>query len=176
MKSTRFFTGISWHQRLFGLIAVLLCFGSGNLWALTSDFEQPIDVKADRSEYDEKAGHQSLSGNVLITQGTMKIKADNIIVKLDSQNRLSVIEGKGSPIVFEQKNEKGELVRGTCSNIRYDAVKGLLTLSGTATLTEPKQRLKSEKIVFNSITQTVVAEGGKSGQVSITLQPPKQNK
>lgn len=176
MRSTSFFSSISWRQQLSALITVLLCFSSGSLLALTSDFEQAIDVKADRSEYDEKAGHQSLSGNVLITQGTMKIKADNIIVKLDSQNRLSVIEGTGSPIVFEQKNEKGDLVRGTCSNIRYDAAKGLLTLSGTATLTEPKQRLKSEKIVFNAITQTVVAEGGKSGQVSITLQPPKQKK
>ena len=87
-----------------------------------------------------------------------------------------MIEGKGSPIIFQQENDLGELVEGRCQRIRYDAVKGVLTLSGSATLTEPKQRLRSEKIVFNSITQTVVAEGGKSGQVSITIQPPTQNK
>lgn len=146
------------------------------LQARNDDFQQPIDVKADRSEYNEKEGLQSLSGNVFISQGTMKIRADSITVKLDSQNRLSVIEGKGSPIIFEQENELGELVEGRCSRIRYDAVKGVLTLSGNATLTEPKQRLSSDKIVFNSITQTVIAEGGKSGQVSITIQPPTQNK
>lgn len=156
------------------LLATLLL--SNPLFARNDDFQQPIDVKADRSEYNEKEGHQSLSGNVLITQGTMKIRADSIIVKLDSQNRLSVIEGKGSPIIFQQENELGELVEGRCNRIRYDAVKGVLTLSGNATLTEPKQRLRSEKIVFNSITQTVIAEGGKSGQVSITIQPPTQNK
>jgi len=155
---------------LFGLVL------SATVQAKTADFKQPIDIKADRSEYNEKEGHQSLSGNVLITQGTMKIRADSIIVRLDSQNRLSVIEGEGSPIIFQQQNDLGELVEGKCRRIRYDAVKGRLTLSGSATLSEPKQQLRSEKIVFNSITQTVVAEGGKSGQVSITLQPPSQNK
>ncbi len=143
--------------------------------AKTSDFEQPIDVKANRSEFDEKAGVQSLIGNVRITQGTMRITADRITVSLQD-NKLSVIKGEGSPITFRQENDAGEVVTGECSRITYDAANGRLTLEGDATLSEPKQNLRSEKIIFDSITQTVVAEGGDSGQVSITIQPPEQNK
>jgi len=141
--------------------------------ARTEDFSKPIDVKADRSEYDEKAGLQSLMGNVRVTQGTMQIRADKIKVTL-KDNKLSVINGEGSPIIFSQENDAGELVKGECQRITYDAANGRLTLAGNATLSEPKQTLRSEKIIFDSITQTVVAEGGSSGQVSITIQPPDQ--
>lgn len=140
--------------------------------ARTSDFEKPIDVKADRSEFNDKDGVQTLSGNVVITQGSMVIKADSIIVRL-KDNKLSTIEGKGSPIKFQQENDEGELITGECQNIVYDAVDGRLTLSGAATLSEPQQNLRSDRIVFDSISQTVLAEGGKTGRVSITIQPPE---
>jgi len=139
--------------------------------AKTTDFEQPIDVKADRSEFNDKEGIQTLSGNVVITQGSMVIEADSITVQL-KDNKLSTIEGKGAPIKFQQENDEGDLVTGECQHIVYDAVDGRLTLSGTATLSEPKQNLRSDRIVFDSISQTVVAEGGETGRVSITIQPP----
>jgi len=153
------FAGLTWHPQLL---------------AKTTDFEQPIDVKADRSEYNEKAGVQSLTGNVEITQGTILIRADDIQVQL-KDNKLSTIEGEGSPIYFQQENDQGELIVGECQHILYDAKNGRLILSGSATLSEPKQNLRSDRIVFDSISQTVIAEGGKSGRVNITIQPPDSN-
>ncbi len=144
---------------------------SHNAHARKSDFSQPIDVSADRSEYDERAGVQTLIGNVEITQGTMTIKADKIAIKL-VDNQLSRIEGSGSPIQFQQENEAGELVTGTANSIDYDAVNGSLILTGSATLSQPRQRLQSERIVFNSTEQKVSAEGGNKGRVSIRIQPP----
>jgi len=158
------------------LIALLLlCFASFSVFAAESDFSQPIDVSADRSEYNEKTGKQVLSGNVEIRQGSILINAESIDVIL-KDNKLSMIEGTGSPIRFQQQNDEGEMVNGSCQRISYDAVNGVLTLSGNAELTQPKQQLKSDRIVFNSITQTVVAEGGQSGRVSITIQPPDRGK
>ena len=79
--------------------------------ARESDLQQPIDVSADRSEYDDKAGTQKLIGNVEIRQGTMRITADTIAITL-KDNALSRIDGTGSPIRYEQENEKGELLKG----------------------------------------------------------------
>jgi len=143
--------------------------------ARQSDFSKPIDVSADRSEYDEKAGVQVLIGNVEITQGTMQIRADRIAITLRN-NQLSSIEGSGSPIQFQQENEAGELVTGKAANIKYNAEDGSLVLTGSATLTQPRQRLQSERIVFNSTEQKVSAEGGEQGRVSIRIQPPAANK
>jgi len=105
----------------------LLVSGSPAILAADSDFSQPIDVSADRSEYNERTNKQVLSGNVEIRQGTILITADEIDVIL-KDNKLNLIEGKGSPIKFQQQNEEGELITGSCERIRYDAVNGILTL------------------------------------------------
>lgn len=143
--------------------------------ARESDFTQPIDVSADRSEYDQRAGTQTLIGNVEIRQGTMLITADRVAISL-ADAKLARIEGTGSPIRFEQENEDGEMVAGEAGAIDYDATSGTLVLSGGATLTQPGQSLASERIAFDARTQTVSAEGGDGeggkGRVSIRLDAP----
>ena len=174
--STAFFK-VNDNSRYLTLVVLLLALlvnltgKTSTAIAAESDFSQPIDVSADRSEYNEKTGKQSLSGNVEIRQGSILINADSIEVIL-KDNKLSVIEGRGSPITFQQQNELGELITGSCDRISYDALNGILTLQGNAHLKQPKQELRSESIKFNSISQSVVAEGGESGRVTITIQPP----
>ncbi|NND90402.1 MAG: lipopolysaccharide transport periplasmic protein LptA [Granulosicoccus sp.] len=140
--------------------------------ARESDLYQPIDVRADKSEFDEKAGTQTLIGNVEISQGSMRITADSISIALQD-NALRSITGTGSPIHFEQQNEAGELMQGKARRIVYDALAGTLTLEGAASLSQPRQELVSERIIFNSRTQKVSAEGSPDGgRVSIQIQPP----
>lgn len=167
------------HQILTTLIqfvAVLVsCFIlASTAQAKKSDLGEPIDVSADRSEYDEVRGVQTLIGNVEITQGTMKISAERIDIFLKN-NQLSKIEGTGTPVRYEQQNEAGELVVGEANSISYDAIDSILILSGGATLSQPKQELKSERIEFNASTQKVSAEGGSNGRVNIRIQPPSGN-
>ena len=149
---------------------MVLCTGAAH--ARESDLTQPIEVKADKSEFDEKAGTQTLSGNVEISQGTMRISADNISIALKN-NALHTISGTGSPISFQQETEVGEIMNGKADSIIYDALAGTLTLKGAATLTQPRQNLVSNIIVFDARTQKVKAEGGgKTGRVSIQILPP----
>jgi len=150
------------------LCAVLI---GGSALARESDFTQPIFINADRTEYDEKTGVQVWSGNVEMSQGTMEIKADRITITL-RDNKLSRIQGTGSPIQFQQENEAGELVSGNANSIDYNADTNNLILSGSATLTQPGQRLQSARIVFDINKQKVSAEGGNNGRVSIQIQPP----
>lgn len=155
------------------LLGILIFAGLSQFaMARLNDLEQPIDIRADKSEFDEKAGTQTLTGNVEITQGSMRITADRIAISLKN-NALSTITGTGSPIHFEQQNEAGEVMSGEAQRISYDALAGTLILEGKATLSQPKQELVSERITFNARTQKVSAEGGpKAGRVSIQIQPP----
>ena len=168
----RYHQGFRKHGSTIIVAAVLalgLCAGTAN--AKKSDLSQPIDVSADRSEYDEQKGIQSLIGNVEIKQGTMRIKATKIEIYL-KDNRLNKIEGVGNPIIFEQKNEADELVSGRADSISYDATNGTLILIGNATLNQPRQQLESQRIVFDSRKQKVSAEGGDKGRVSIRIEAP----
>ena len=164
-------------NRVFALsialsIASVFSLITTNVAAKDGDENQPIDVNADRSEYDDKAGIQRLIGNVEIVQGTMKITAEEIAIHLKDK-RLARIEGKGSPISFEQLNNADEPIVGEANAIDYNAVDGTLILIGAARLKQPRQELNSNRIVFNSREQTVKAEGGESGRVSIRIQPPQ---
>lgn len=157
------------HALICAGLALVLC---ANLNAKTGDETQPIDVSADRSEYDDKAGIQRLVGNVEIVQGSMKIRAEAISIHLKNQ-RLARIEGSGTPIRFEQQNDSNETILGEANSLEYNAVDGTLVLSGNARLQQPRQELNSTRIVFNSRAQTVMAEGGEQGRVSIRIQPPE---
>jgi len=144
--------------------------------ARESDFSQPIDVSADRSEFDQRAGTQTLIGDVEVRQGTMLITADRVAISLKDA-KLARIEGTGSPIRFEQENEAGEKVSGEAGAIDYDATDGTLVLSGGATFSQPGQSLSSERIAVDARTQKVSAEGGEAGdgtrgRVSIRLEAP----
>ena len=142
--------------------------------ARESDLRQAIEVSAERSEFDQRAGTQVLIGDVEISQGTMRISADRVAIRL-VDSRLARIEGSGSPIRFEQENDAGEKMVGEARAIDYDANGGTLVLSGAATLRRPGQRLTSERIVFDVRSQKVSAEGGtaeRGGRVSIRIEPP----
>jgi lipopolysaccharide export system protein LptA len=154
------------------LTVSVLCTGSAH--ARESDLTQPIEVQADKSEFDERAGTQTLSGNVEITQGTMSITADNIAIAL-KDNALHSISGTGAPVRFQQETELGDVMKGEAESIIYDAIAGTLTLKGAATLSQPRQNLVSDLIVFDARTQKVNAEGGgKTGRVSIQILPPTE--
>ena len=156
------------------VVMICLLLPASSAMARESDLQQPIDVSADRSEYDDKAGTQKLIGNVEIRQGTMRITADTIAITL-KDNALSRIDGTGSPIRYEQENEKGELLKGEAREVNYDAIDGSLVLSGGAKLSQPQRNIKSERIEFNVRTQTVSAEGSKdTGRVTIRIEPPKR--
>lgn len=158
------------------LLVTMLLASAQAVTARQSDLNKPIDVRADSSEFDEKAGVQTLTGNVQITQGTMQINADYIAISL-KDNALSKIEGSGSPIRFVQENETGELMEGEAREIVYDAVNGTLILKGSARLAQPRQNLTSEQITFNTQTQKVSADGGGAkGRVNIQIQPPSADK
>ena len=156
------------------LLALLFTVGlfSTAVNAKDGDEKQPIDVNADRSEYDDKAGIQRLIGNVEIVQGSLKIKAEEIAIHLKNK-RLARIEGSGNPIRFEQLNNADEPIVGEATAIDYNAIDGTLILTGAARLQQPRQELNSNRIVFNSRAQTVKAEGGEEGRVSIRIQPPQ---
>jgi len=159
-------------RQLIAVALALLLSVASFAFAKTGDQNEPIDVSADRSEYDDKAGIQRLVGNVEITQGSMKIKAEEIAIHL-KDNRLARIEGSGTPIQFEQLNDANEPIVGEANAIDYNAIDGTLVLTGNARLKQPRQELNSGRIVFNSRAQTVKADGGGNGRVSIRIQPPK---
>lgn len=133
-----------------------------------------INVKADNSEYDERAGTQTLSGNVEVTQGSMSIKADTITIELKN-NALFRITGIGNPIKFQQTTRSNELMRGQSNQISYNTQTAEISFKGDAQFERPGQKFSGHTIEYNMTALTFKAAGNNKGRVTITLQPGKVN-
>ncbi|MDR2710445.1 MAG: lipopolysaccharide transport periplasmic protein LptA [Burkholderiales bacterium] len=129
-------------------------------FAERSDRDQPIQFSADKSEainYDTKVA--TLSGNVIITQGTMTIRADRVVLKQNPDNTLSAT-AYGKPVSFRQKRDgSGEYVEGYALRAEYDGQKEVLELFDQALLKQGIDEIRSNYIYYNSATETFRAEG-----------------
>ena len=74
------------NRERFGIAPLMLCIIllSPHLAALDSDRDQPIQIEADVAVRDESAGETRYEGNVILTQGSLRITADMISIKHDS--------------------------------------------------------------------------------------------
>ncbi|HEX6137718.1 MAG TPA: lipopolysaccharide transport periplasmic protein LptA, partial [Casimicrobiaceae bacterium] len=89
-----------------------------------ADREKPINFSADQpAEVDFERRVGTLRGNVVITQGTMTIRADRIDFKQNPDNSLSAT-AYGNPVSFRQKKDgSDEYFEGFAQRAVYDGQK-----------------------------------------------------
>jgi lipopolysaccharide export system protein LptA len=132
----------------------------GSLHAEKADREKPITFTSDDGEvnYEKRTG--VLKGNVVITQGTMTIKADRINFKQNADNSLSATVF-GNPLAFRQKRDGAEgYYEGWAQRAEYDGPKEQLELFDNAILKRGADEIRSNYISYNSATEAV--QGGRA--------------
>jgi lipopolysaccharide export system protein LptA len=116
-------------------------------WALQADVEKPVEIEADSAVFDKMAGTASYSGNVLIHQGTLEIRASNIRINAPG-NEIKSIIAEGAPVSFKQKMDNGRAATGQAKAMKYFVAEKRLTLTGNAELTQDKDRFASNFIEY----------------------------
>lgn len=123
------------------------------------DREKPINYSADAGDvnYETKLG--TLTGNVIITQGTLTIHADKVVLKQNPDNSMSV-SAVGNPITFRQKRDGvDEYFDGYAQRAEYDGAKEFLELFDRALLRRGQDEIRSNYITYNAATGIFKAEG-----------------
>ena len=85
-------------------------------WGLDSDRKQPVNITADHITVVEKKGYSRYQGNVLLTQGSLKITGDDLTVFV-AQNKLRKIIVLGQPASLLQLPEGTITEEGLRSNV-----------------------------------------------------------
>lgn len=160
---------------LFATAFVVSAF-SINAMALPSDAQQPIRLLADKATYSERTGVTSYSGNVIITQGTLKLAADNITVNLSNGRSIQSAIATGRPATMQQvvTKEKG-LAKGRANKIDYNAQNGIVTLTGNAKLTQNGASFAGNVIRYSLKVGDVEATAGGSQRVELIFPPSESN-
>ncbi len=124
-----------------------------------ADREKPINYSADTGDVNYQTKLGALSGNVVITQGTMTIHADKITFKQNPDNSVSAT-AYGNPVSFRQKRDGyDEYFEGYAQRAEYDGAKEVLQLFDRALLRRGQDEIRSNYISYNASTEQFKAEG-----------------
>ncbi len=167
------------------LILISLLLGLFNQAALAekADRDKPIEIEADTVTSNDAKKTSIYSGNVLLTQGTLRIKGDKLVVREDSagfQHGTSY----GNPTTFRQKREgKDEYIEGSGQRIEYDGRMDKVQLFTKAWVKRGNDIVHGDYIMYdaNAEYSEVIGGGPKAatpatpgGRVKAIIQPKNQ--
>lgn len=133
---------------------------SFQVFALSTDRDQPASIEADDIEFDFKKGVRTYKNNVYIVQGSLRLKADNLVTNYDD-GELSLATATGSLAQFKQRpDDKPDDVEGWAETIVVDQKKNIITLLGQAALRQGADTARGETIIYNMATDTLKVQGG----------------
>ena len=84
------------------LLSLSAALGSVSAWALPNDNEQPIRIQANEAQLDDKQGIATYKGDVIITQGSMKITGNTVTITRNAAGEIDVVTSVGNLAYFEQ--------------------------------------------------------------------------
>ncbi|CAG8865847.1 Lipopolysaccharide export system protein LptA [Pseudomonas fluorescens] len=163
------------------LLSLSAALGSASAWALPTDRDQPIRIQADNAHLDDKQGVATYTGDVIITQGSMKITGNTVTLTRAANGDIDVVTSVGNLAYFEQQQSaaKPDKMKGWAVTIQYQSQKELVILTDRAKVENEGNTTEGEKIVYN--TQTQVATAGRGGNVTtprqridMVIQPKKK--
>lgn len=153
-----------------------------------ADRDKPINVEADRMQYDDLKQINVFTGNVVLTKGTIVIRGDRVVVRQDPEGfQYGTAYGSPSKLAtFRQKRDGiDEYVEGSAVQLDYNGKTEIFTLTQQASMRKLiKERVTDEAhgnvITYNSLTEFYTVDGaGQSasssspgnGRVRVVIQP-----
>ncbi|WP_152220671.1 lipopolysaccharide transport periplasmic protein LptA [Pseudomonas sp. SCB32] len=154
---------------LFSLAAAI---GSHAAWALPTDREQPIRVQADSAELDDKQGVAVYRGDVVVTQGSMKLTGNTVTLKQNKNGDIEVVTSVGKPAYFEQKpSPEKEVTKAYGLTIQYFVAQNRVVLIDQAKVIQEGNTFEGEKIVYD--TQRQIVNAGRATGAQVTTPRPR---
>jgi lipopolysaccharide export system protein LptA len=161
-------------------LAVLLAAAAVPALADRADREKEINVGADQLTADDKNRTSVFEGNVVVTQGTMRITAAKVTVKEDPE-RFKFYVATGAPVTFRQRRDKADdYVEGWAQRAEFDDKSAKLKLFDKARLKSVQGEITGDVITYDTNLDLFEVNGGPqsgmpSSRVKATLIPQKKS-
>ncbi len=118
-----------------------------------ADRDKPINLEADTVTLDDIRKISVYEGNVILSQGTMMLRADRVQVTQSAEG-LDKVVATGRPVSFRQKLDgRDEFIEGYASRIEYAGATSQLELIGDARLRRNGDELRGAQISYNAGTE-----------------------
>jgi len=146
-----------------------------------SDRDKPVNLESDTVDINDLTKVSVYQGNVRLTQGTLLITADKLVVVQDD-NGLSKSTATGNPAYFKQKREGiDEIVEGWAQRIEYNARNDKVEMHTQARIKRGQDEVRGSTIIYEGQTESYRVLGGNElvneynpkGRVRAVIQPKR---
>jgi len=145
-----------------------------------ADKDQPTQIEANRMSADDTRRLTIFEGSVVLTKGTIAVRAERIVVRQDAEG-FQLTSATGSPVRFKQKQDpkegekEGRWMDGEAMRIEIDDRKQTIELFDNARVNRGGDQVAGAYILVDQgsdFFQVTTGKGGKEpGRVTATLQP-----
>ncbi|WP_340642746.1 lipopolysaccharide transport periplasmic protein LptA [Rhodocyclus gracilis] len=128
-----------------------------------ADRDKPINLEADRISVDDIKKVQIYEGAVVLTQGTLQIRTDRLIVTQDADGfqRGTAIGGAKGLAHFRQKREgKDDFIEGEGERIEYDARSEKTEFFVRAWVKNGQDEVRGHYVVYDSLSEKYLVTNG----------------
>ena len=156
------------------LFLILLATLPGAALALSTDRDQPVHIEADRGELDDVKGVTIYEGRVVVTQGSIKITGDRVVLYYDDQRDISRAEAVGKPATYQQLSDgETEPLKARALRMDYQVKDGVIDLYDDASVVQTGNSLFGNRITYDTVNERVKASRSGSGEdrVRVILTP-----
>ena len=156
---------------LFILLAFAL-FICGPAHARDTERRDALNVRAATVNVDEKTGIAVYRGNVVMTQGSLRLEADRLEVRTDKNRRLQTMIATGRPARLRGFTEnREEELKADAERVVFQAAKREIEMSGNAWARQGADEFRADHIYYGIDEKQLVANGGPDGRVHVIFQP-----
>jgi lipopolysaccharide export system protein LptA len=149
-------------RRLIAAFAALAA-AAGPAFAERADREKEIVLQADKGVADDANRTSTFEGNVVITQGTMRITAAKVTLK--EKDNFKYYVASGAPVTFRQKRDKAdEWIEGFADRAEFDDRNDVLKLFSRAKVKSTQNEITGEFISYDMRRELAEVMGAPPGQ------------
>lgn len=147
-----------------------------------ADRNNPVNIEADKVKVDDRNKVHTFEGNVLLTQGSLSIRSDKLVVTQDAEGfQKSVSTGgtNGLSHIRQKREGKNEYVDGEAERIEYDSRAEKSRLFNRAWIKSGGDEVRGQYIEYDGYSENYTvsngsggaAGAGAAGRVTATIQP-----
>ena len=162
------------------VLALFLVFPA---FAEKADREKPINLEADRVSMDDINKVQIFEGSVIMTQGTMQLRTDKLVVTQDAdgfQKGVATGGEKGLAYFRQKRDNSNDYIEGEAERIEHDARNEKTEFFVRAWIKNGQDEVRGHYISYEALTEkylvtndgsTKAASGAPQGRVRAKIQP-----
>jgi len=172
------------------MLAFILAFAMNGAFALSTDKQKDIEIEADSAEMDDLNGITVYKGDVVVTQGSIRMTGHTMTVHFAESGDMELVIMQGTPATYRQLPDDSKTYdEAEALQMEYYALKDYIILKKKALVVKPNgSRMSGDQIEYDTVRSKIIARGTRStitskdgetkkkkdGRIKITIKKKKQ--